>query len=159
MSSQFSAAPSNLGYLYQTLYALLLLLKSKEEMVLSIETLDDVVFEKDGNSREQLQLKHHIGQTANLTDISPDLWKTIRVWSTQLKNGTFSVNDTVLSLVTTAQAPDGSIGAMLKPGSKIRNIVEISQQLAKIAETSKSKNLEEAFAAYLALSPKQRENL
>jgi hypothetical protein len=159
MSSQFSAAPSSLGYFYQTLYALLLLLKSKEEANLSLEILDDVVFEKAGNSKEQLQLKHHTNRTANLSNESPDLWKTIRVWSTQLSNGTLLVDDTTLSLVTTGKASEGTIAAKLKPGNKDRDDKNVAELLTGIATTSGNQELKKAFAAYRALSYEQREDL
>ena len=106
MSSSFSAGPQALGYLYQVRYALDLILENREELRVSIESLDDVTFEEQGSPIELLQLKHHT-KTASLTDRSSDLWKTIRVWSSFVKDG--SVNsDTLLTLVTTGVAPDNS---------------------------------------------------
>src|SRR6266446_8657025 len=59
--SDFSAAPSALG-------------------AISIEKLDDVAFEEDGEPKQLLQFKHHVINSATLTDSSTDLWKTLRVW-------------------------------------------------------------------------------
>ena len=81
MPSNFSAGPSALGYLYQARYAMFLLLLAEEEAALSIERFDDVAFEQSGTPYELLQLKHHLGTNAALTDASSDLWKTIRIWS------------------------------------------------------------------------------
>lgn len=75
-ATQFSAASSIIGYLFQCRYALLeslRKLRKSEEFVVSLETLDDVVFEKNGEAPELLQLKHHINRTANLADASPRL--------------------------------------------------------------------------------------
>jgi hypothetical protein len=50
--SQYSAAASLLGYIYQCRLALLeslKRLKSDPDIAVAIETLDDVVFEKDGS--------------------------------------------------------------------------------------------------------------
>ncbi len=158
MSSEFSAASTNLGYLYQTIYALLLLLNGREETRMSLETLDDVVFEDGDNSKQLLQLKHHKNSTANLTNNCPDLWKTLRVWSSQILEGNLSLSDTTLTLVTTAIAPTGSISALLKPGSE-KDVKDISGQLTQIAKSSTNQSLEDAFKAFLALSISQREEL
>jgi hypothetical protein len=61
--SKHSAAPSMQGYLFQCRFALLEMLRrfpSNPLVSLTIETLDDVVFEKDGSPAEIIQLKHHI---------------------------------------------------------------------------------------------------
>jgi hypothetical protein len=52
--SQYSAAASLLGYIYQCRLALLeslKRLKSDPDIAVAIETLDDVVFEKDGSPK------------------------------------------------------------------------------------------------------------
>ena len=65
--SDFSAAPSAMGYLFQIRYALLLLLRAKRpESVISIEKSDDVAFDEDGEPKQLLQLKHHVINTASL---------------------------------------------------------------------------------------------
>jgi hypothetical protein len=65
-----------------------------------------------------LQLKHHLGTNAALTDASSDLWKTIRIWSTQYAGGQLSPAATKLSVITTSQAPDDSIAALLRPDTQ-----------------------------------------
>jgi len=104
--SSFSAVDSLTGYLYQVRYALLDALRRAKDDVrfsVSIETLDDIVFESDGQPVELLQAKHH-SKPANLTDTSTDLWKTIRIWVGQYKT---RINSRYY-LVTTATAKDGS---------------------------------------------------
>ena len=57
-SGQFSAADSALGYLYQARVALvwsLQRLKENPDLVVALETLDDVVFESRGAPTELLQ--------------------------------------------------------------------------------------------------------
>lgn len=88
--SPISAAAPAIGYLFQCRYALiesLRRLRRDEQFLASMETLDDVVFERDGEPPDLLQTKHHIKKPADLTDASPDLWKTIRVWCEGLING------------------------------------------------------------------------
>lgn len=149
MSTGFSAGPQALGYLYQARYALWLILDNREELKLSLESLDDIAFEEDkGTPKELLQLKHHTNQ-ASLTNSSSDLWKTIRVWSTSSKNKTISLPDTLLTLITTAEAPEDSVAALLRPGND-RDSKLAAQKLFELATNSKNKSLESSFKAFKA---------
>ena len=150
----FSAGPQAL---YQTRYALHLILNSREDLGLSIESLDDIVFEENGSPQELLQLKHHTNPSS-LPDSSPDLWKTIRIWSTNFREGEISLSDTVLTLVTTSQAPDDSIAALLRPDNKRQHKLA-ANKLLDIANISTNKSLASSFEAYKALSIHQQEML
>jgi hypothetical protein len=112
------------------------------------------VFEKQGSPQELLQLKHHTNP-ASLTDSSCDLWKTIRIWSTNFREGEISFPDTALTLVTTAQAPDDSIAALLRPDNN-RQPKLAAKRLLDIASTSTNASLTSSFDAFKALSPHQQ---
>ncbi len=106
--SQYSAAASLLGYIYQCRLALLesiKRLKSDPDIAVAIETLDDVVFEKDGSPTEVIQVKHHIARKASLTNASTDLWKTIRIWC-DLFTGGLSEENSILCLMTTEESAE-----------------------------------------------------
>lgn len=148
MTTSFSAGPPALGYLYQARYALYAIL-SNEELELSIESLDDITFEGEGSPRELLQLKHHTNQ-ASLTDSSEDLWKTLRVWSELVQSGEISLGKVVLTLVTTAQAKEGSIASYLCPGEK-RNSQLAVTKLLEVAHHSENRSLIKAFNAFKGL--------
>ena len=78
-----SAAPQAVGYLFQCEYALLALVEQARQdpaRALSLEVLDDVHFEASGTPTELLQTKHHVSSGADLTDRSPDLWRTVSAW-------------------------------------------------------------------------------
>jgi hypothetical protein len=155
---EFSAGSQALGYLYQVRCALDLLLSNPDEtMGLLIESLDDVVFEDNGTPRELLQLKHH-GTRAALTDTSSDLWKTIRIWSTHLHEGRLHLPDTVLSLITTGQAPTDSIAALLRPNTD-RDARHASRRLYEVTTQSSNQALRSSFTAFTTLSPQQRDLL
>jgi hypothetical protein len=154
----FTAREPTLGYLYQARYALLLLLTGVEEQELLLETLDDIVLEQSGTPRELLQTKHHVTSEARLTDASPELWKTLRVWSTMLSEGKIQIPPTQLTLVTTAQAPDTSIAAALRPGVK-RDAEALRLALKNIAAQSKNEQLQAAFEAFTALREDQQISL
>lgn len=161
MSTPHSAAAPALGYFYQVRYALLLILKSEWDnpnLSVEIETLDDVVLKNPDSLRELLQLKHHTSQKASLTNASTDIWKTLYIWCTHLKKGKISLPDTILTLVTTAKASEGSIASLLRPEDKYRNTELACRKLLDVANTSKNKSSEmiRAFETFKNLSEKER---
>ena len=113
--TDFSAADSALGYLYQVRLALLYSLRrllDDRTFAVYLENLDDVVFEGTGSAPELLQLKHHRSRSANLTDAGPDLWKSLRVWIEGRNAGSIPL-DAQLFLITTAEVGSGSAASLL----------------------------------------------
>jgi hypothetical protein len=161
MASQFSAAPQSLGYIYQVRFALLALLQAEEDTGISIETRDDVTFEKGGTPFELIQLKHR-GTAANLTNRSIDLWKTIRVWSTYIKQGNITPSSTRLILVSTAQAQPGSIAYLLGADNRNENLAY--QMLLAEANSPQNASLKDptlpyCFNSFLNLSDNEQLSL
>ena len=161
--SEFDATASMLGYLYQARYALYIsLLKIREvqdpdEYFVSIEKLDDIAFETDGNPVDLLQTKYH-GSEGSLTDRSADLWKTIRVWAEGITSGALDPARSSFTLVTTQSAPDSGLVSAFLPTSS-RNIQATRKRLDEIAtETSSATNLS-AYSAYSALHDWQKNQL
>jgi hypothetical protein len=156
----FSAAASTVGYLFQCRYALLeslRRLRRDEQFMVSIETLDDVVFERDGEPPDLLQTKHHIKKTADLTDTSPDLWKTIRIWCEGLIKGNIPDGSTFF-LITTAEAPKGASASYLKMGDT-RDVSKALERLNATAQSSRNKANKYGYAAFRALSSDQKNKL
>ena len=148
---QYSAAPSALGYFYQCRYALLealLRLPEGERVCIGIETLDDVVFETAGSAVDVLQTKHHINAHSTLTDASPDLWKTLRIWIEGQADGTIP-EDAQFFMVTTALCPDGTAAGYLHPEG--RDEKEALERLAATASTSTSATNASAYQAFTSL--------
>lgn len=72
-----SAEPSYIGYVYQPLHGLLLLLKSSDdEAFVKIEAEEDVVLHEN-DIDEYRQLKH---TQKNISIKSDDFWRTLRIW-------------------------------------------------------------------------------
>ncbi len=157
MPDLFSAGASALGYLYQARYALFLLLRGGREnpdSAVTVEGLDDVAFDHQGDPVELIQTKHHLKREATLTDKHSDLWKTLRVWVERLNSGAVRTDRTVLTLLTTATAPAGSAAACLRPEeSGTRNVEEARSLLLDAAGTSKTTDgsLRKAFRAFTSL--------
>lgn len=157
-TNPFDASGSALGYLYQCERALVTFLRRLEpgEAVdVAIEKLDDISFEKAGTPLELIQTKHHVGARASLTDMSPDLWKSLRVWVEAFGRQDIRLPGVLLTLMTTSAAPAGSIAASLRPATG-RDTVEACARLVKVATTSHSKENEDAYAAFTSLTPSQR---
>ncbi|MCW3159703.1 ABC-three component system protein [Chryseobacterium oryctis] len=160
--TDFSAKEPSLGYFYQVKYALLLLLtnaKNLENPKIRIEHLDDVDIE-DINSVNLYQTKLHIKNKANLTDSSVDFWKTIRIWSEHISNGTVNVDHTIFNLITTEAVPDTSILYKLKDNNfKDSETQEIIDKLDIIALNSTNDTNRKAYEAYSQLSVDNKKKL
>lgn len=156
----FSAADSALGYLYQTRVALLWSLrrmKSRPDFSVSLETLDDVVFESTGaDPAELLQTKHHLTRAAALSDASPDLWKSLRVWLEGSRTGAIAP-DATLYLLSTSEAPDGSIASRLRPDP--RDVETALSTMAAISASSSSTTNAPAYVAFKKTSLRDRQRL
>lgn len=158
--STFGAAPSMVGYLYQVRLALLWAIRRSRtsDFVVSLETLDDVSFEVGGEPLAVLQAKHSLKATANLTDLSADLWKTLRIWLVGLASGEIPLG-TARFLITTAATAPGSACAALGIEGRVRNVAEAAKRLKCAATSSTNSELKLAFEAYLALKETEREAL
>lgn len=114
--SPFSAAEQGLGYIYQARFALLKMLAMPESSAVLIEKDDDVEFLSEGRGKSLASLKHK-AEGDKLTDLSPDFWKSVRIWlSYYLQNGRISSDGRFL-LFTTAAISPGSFLALFAEGS------------------------------------------
>ena len=158
-STDFSAADSALGYLYQVRLALLSSLQRLAEdqsFALHLETLDDVVFETTGSEVDLLQMKHHRDRAANLTDASPDLWKSLRVWMEGRSNGDIP-SDARLFLITTSDVGPGSAASRLMTDE--RDEGEALKRLEQTAMTSNNDANKEAYSLFRALQVSEKKEL
>lgn len=113
------ASASALGYLYQSQWPLVELLRragDEPDSALTLELYDDVSWEKDGTPTELLQLKHHVKAAGSLGDKADDLWRTIRVWMNAHPPGDPSGPTQIL--VTTQTAAAGTAAAALRTGAR-----------------------------------------
>jgi hypothetical protein len=109
--SPFSAAEQGLGYIYQARFALLKILAMPESSAVLIEKDDDMEFISEGGVTSLASLKHK-ATGDKLTNLSPDFWKSVRIWLAY-----YLQNDRVSSegrffLFTTATISQGSFLAM-----------------------------------------------
>ncbi|THD05838.1 ABC-three component system protein [Rhodanobacter lindaniclasticus] len=157
-STAFGAGDSALGYLYQIRVALLTSLRridpgSDADFSIYLETLDDVVFESIGTPLELFQLKHHINSQANLTDASPDIWKSLRIWIEGRASGDIAPDDRLI-LITTHAVAEGSIASRLLAVS--RDEVCAVTVMQATAQTSTNAINKPAYELFLALSKQEQ---
>lgn len=136
--SPFSASEPTLGYLYQLRYALLQILKLPEETTCFIEKDDDIDFTDADEGRILASLKHKApGDT--LTDLSPDFWKSVRIWLTDYLKDTKTPSPATYFLVTTGKAQVGSLLSSFLPNTLLDE--KTSERLSKVLKTSTSKTI------------------
>ena len=77
---KIAAEKKSIGFDYQFLYFIYVLLGIEPDQKVGYEVKDDVHLEfEDGNSI-YMQLKHSLGEEKNLTEKDIDLWKTLYNW-------------------------------------------------------------------------------
>lgn len=161
-ASSFSAPGPAAGYLWQVHQALLKLFDLGPGETVELESYDDVVIlDRQNEISAAIQTKHSLGPVVGtLTTESPELWKTLRVWSDrnfQDRTGT----NTRLRLLTTARIGQGSTLRSLRIG-QTPTAVEINalaRELDDIARSGSNKKLILAYAAWKKLKHQQKIDL
>ena len=145
------ASEQMLGYLYQIRYALALLLKNDNpNYQISIEKFDDVAFIENDIPKQLIQIKHHVKKHGNLTNMSTDLWRTLKVWIDIIKKSPDLVDETYFLIITTATAPNNTAAYYLKENSN-RNEDKAYSILKNICNKSKSNENEKYYEAFLKM--------
>jgi hypothetical protein len=83
-----NAVDSNLGYIFQTLEALIILLQAADDESVSIELTDDVTLHRVPRPGSSAEIRYQVAHSTNV-DLSPvttkakKLWKTLRIWASE----------------------------------------------------------------------------
>ena len=153
-----SGAYAMTGYLFQARYALLRALeegKRNSGHALSIERFDDISFDDRGEPIEIIQTKHHT-KPSDISDMSTDLWKTLRVWITLVNSAPISVANMRLVFLTTSTAADRSALSHLRYTDNQRDIPSAVEKLIIAARVSNNQKTQSARDAFLALDDASR---
>jgi len=113
---QFSAGEQALGYLYQVRFALLQMMQLPEEAACFIEKDDDLDFSDPGEGQRLASLKHK-APGDRLTDLSPDFWKSVRIWLARYKDIPSGGDSPTFFLFTTGTVAVGSFLENFLPGA------------------------------------------
>ncbi len=164
-SSPYDASKSALGYLHQCQYALLLGLQRDEEpnLCISIEKLDDVAFHESPSSpnvaKELLQVKHHLRRAGALGDASPDIWKTLKIWSEAVTKKQIDLDRATLCLLTTTTPTNRNGIRFLTPNKATRKPEDGRTKLEQAGASSTSGTIKDAYATYMTLTQPIRKKL
>lgn len=142
--NQFSAGEQALGYLYQIRFALLQTFKLNEDNVCYIEKDDDIDFTDPDEGKILASLKHKaVGDS--LTDLSPDFWKSVRIWLTHYQNKTNNItkNRLLFFLYTTGRVSEGSTLQMFLPNSE--RYPDCATKMKELLQSSDSKTLKKTY--------------
>lgn len=150
--SKFSAGSSALGYLYQAIQGLSLLINSESGTKMYIERYDDVEFEKDGTARELIQLKHKIKSASSLSNYSSDLWKSIRIWIEEYRSGKINLAHSIFTIMTTSSAEKDSAAFFLSEDRKQRDTTRAMQILEDVSSKSLNRENEAVYELFSKLS-------
>ncbi|WP_225073713.1 ABC-three component system protein [Desulfuromonas sp. CSMB_57] len=115
ITDNFSACEQALGYLYQVRYALLQMIRLPEETACFIERDDDLDFTDPEEGQILASLKHK-APGDRLTDLSPDFWKSVRIWLTRFKAEKQAADTLTFFLFTTGTVAEGSFLENFLPG-------------------------------------------
>ena len=151
------AGPAAMGYLYQCERALVELVERahRQEIALFLEQLDDIHIEADGRAIDILQLKHHTGAGADLTDMSPDLWRTLGVWLDLPDRPWVAGPMPALTLLSTSTSSPGMASHSLSAGAD-RGIEAAIGRLESAAENSTNAETVGPRQKFLALNRDER---
>lgn len=137
-NTEFSAAASALGYIYQPRYALFSLFRLPEATECWIERDDDIDFSDPDEGKILASLKHKAEGDA-LSDLSPDFWKSVRIWAVRYLEDPTPTNCDRYFLFTTGAVSVGSLLEEFLPGKdKLDDLA--TRAIAKLKE-SESKTL------------------
>lgn len=149
--STHDASEQMIGYLYQVRYALALLLKNDNpNYQISIEKFDDVAFVENDIPKQLIQVKHHVKKYGDLTDMSTDLWRTLKVWIDIIIKSPGLVNDTNFLIITTAAAPNNTAAFYLKENIN-RDVDKAYGILKNVCVESKSKENKKYYEVFLKM--------
>jgi len=154
MNNIFSAGPQALGYIYQTIrYSLYVMMRilDRQDYHLRMEKFDDIEIVDGDTPLDSIQVKQ---TSTNLTNRSPDFWRTIRVWSENLRDGKLRLPGTILTIATTAKAPDDSIPSLLRLDDNRQP--ELALQLILREVENSTPSLETEFLAFKDLREEQQ---
>jgi hypothetical protein len=159
MSTQFSAKQPAVGYYYQIIRGLVLLLTENRipHPVLSFEELDDISIE-GGDMVDVYQTKYHQNKETDTTDRSSDFWKTIRVWSEGILDGSLDPNKTIFTLITTASISDSSFIHLFHTHND-ENERAILTKMETIAMEKTSDTNNKGYQAFRKLNEQQKKTL
>ena len=158
-TDQYSAGEQGLGYIYQSRFALLELLRLPESTSVLIEKDDDLEF-LDKNGVKTLGSLKHKAVGNRLTDLSIDFWKSVRNWLVRYNRDRRSEASLHFFLFTTSTVSESSFlhDFLLDPLSKGDAATPLSQLVDEALAKTRSKLIKAVAQEFRKLSDNERDD-
>ena len=152
-SSSHAAPGQAAGYEYQRQLSLVLLAEALYEdpgVAVRLEAIEDIdVVSEDDSISRSVQAKHHLDDYT-LTDRSPELWRTLRVWMDLEKDlGDAALPN--LQLATTSKAASDTAVSLLGAQPEDRNVTVALSKLLAVASEHGAKDTREIRQRFAGL--------
>ncbi len=158
-TDKYSAPQQALGYMYQPRYALHRILTLPEDTTCLLEADDDIDYNDPEEGRLLASLKHK-APGDKLTDLSPDFWKSVRIWATFAIANPNTISDTSFFLITTGEIQIGSFLSNFTTGSAERKPPdELTETAMDVISKSDAKLLKSIHAQLTSMDAMLLEGL
>jgi hypothetical protein len=151
VDTKHTATGQMAGYLFQPDRALVFLCSCKNNHSVSIELIDDIAaIDETGTVVYREQDKSSIQTSGQpFKDRSKDLWNTLMIWATDIKNGSLNPEITKLVCVTNKTLTDKSLIKIIAEAKTPKEIDDVIFLLKKAA-TNPPATLKETISKVLA---------
>lgn len=123
-TDKFSAGAQALGYIFQARFALLQILQSPESIKVLLEKDDDIDLINDSGSKTLSSLKHK-AQGGTLTNLSTDLWRSMRIWLVRYNRDKRRLSNLSFYLFTTETVSEKSfLQYLLSSSSRNKSTID-----------------------------------
>ncbi|GJQ64795.1 MAG: hypothetical protein SCALA702_38480 [Melioribacteraceae bacterium] len=156
---KYSAPQQALGYMYQPRYALHRILMLPEDTTCLLEADDDIDYNDPVEGKLLASLKHK-APGDKLTDLSPDFWKSVRIWATFAIANPNTISDTSFFLFTTGEIQIGSFLSNFLAGNDERKPPdELTETAMDVISKSDAKLLKSIHAQLTSMGARLLEEL
>lgn len=132
--NQYAAPEQNLGYLYQSHFALYRLFLLPENTAVVFEKEDDVVFSSEG--KFSLGSLKHKKEGDSLTNLDVDFWKSVNIWLSSYEQDGRVLSKSIYFLFTTAVVSQGTFYYIFANKDEID--LSVVKEIDKILKSSNS---------------------
>lgn len=155
-----TAGGQSLGFDYQFLYFVYLLLDLKQGEKIGYEVKDDIHIEKPDGTIVLMQAKHTVqknstGEAINMTTLDGDLWKTLDIWTMYID----SISDSDLFkysfiLVTNKNSSDNNelINGVVSYQKKEKSIQQVKAIISKLYKNTTDEKIQGYINIVLQIS-------
>jgi len=158
-TDRYSAPQQALGYMYQPRYALHRILTLPEDTTCLLEADDDIDYNDPEEGKLLASLKHK-APGDKLTDLSPDFWKSVRIWASFAIANPNTISDTSFFLITTGEIQIGSFLSNFITGNDDRKPPnELTETAIDAISKSDAKLLKSIHAQLISMDARLLEEL